>query len=188
MKGSCMLLMVFMAVTFMPLWQATANSSSDVEIVGFHIKDFTVVNGTVEVSFEIKSETPVESVVLSYINYEEKLVNVTLSLTEGNANNGLWSATVKPKVFEEKEGNEVTTSIKAEKLYIFLTNNEVIEKTLGALMLMKKTVETRIAIVFPWLLGIIEIAAAAGLASVLVILKKRKNKEKVKEENAIESS
>ncbi|MEM2995124.1 MAG: hypothetical protein QXI91_03795 [Candidatus Bathyarchaeia archaeon] len=171
----------------MPVWQATANASNNVEIIGFHIKDFTVVNGTAKVSFGIKSETPVENVVLSYINYEEKLVNATLSLTEGDANDGWWSATIKPKVFEEKEGNEVTTSIKAEKLYVFLTNNEVVEETIGPLILMKKTVETRIAIVFPWLLGIIEIAVATGLVFGLAVLKKRKNKEKVKEENAIES-
>jgi hypothetical protein len=181
MKRMWGILMFSLAITLMQVGQATVNAGDGVEIVGISTKDFTVVNGTVQISFQISSGTLVENVVLSYIDYEGKVVNTTLIPTEKNGEQW-WGATIKPKVFEEKEGDEATTSIRIEKLFVFLTDKTVVEKPIGTLTLIKKMVQTVTFIVVPWLL--LGIVWGAGFVSggVIVLVKRIRRKEKLERE------
>jgi len=108
---------------------ASSNADNEIEVMGSRFKNSIAVNGTAVIGFLLQPKTAVSNVVISYVGQQERLVNETMSLVEGNATYGWWEATIIPKVWEEKVGGETRYHVDAAtmKLYVFLPHavNEI---------------------------------------------------------------
>ena len=108
---------------------AFSNADNEIEVIGSSFKNSITVNGTAVIGFLLQSETAVSNVVFSYVDQQERLINETMNLIEGNATYGWWKSTIIPKVLEEKVGEETRYHIDATKmkLYVFLPHavNEI---------------------------------------------------------------
>jgi len=127
--GIVMLLLALLMSSMSVVTVASSNADNEIEVIGSRFKNSIAVNGTAVIGFLLQFKTAVSNVVVSYVGQQERLVNETMSLVEGNATYGWWEATIIPKVWEEKVGGETRYHIDAStmKLYVFLPHavNEI---------------------------------------------------------------
>jgi hypothetical protein len=117
---------LFVIISFILLANAAliaggASSTYDeIELIGSSFSNSIDVNGTAVIGFLLQSEETISNVVVSYLGLQERLVNETMSLVEGNETYGWWKTTIIPKVWTEKVDGELINHIDAVKLYVTL--------------------------------------------------------------------
>lgn len=97
-----------------------SSTNNEIELIGSRFRNSIDINGTAVIGFLFKSEGTVSNVVVSYVSQQERLVNETMSLVEGNGTYGWWEATIIPKVWTEEVEGTLTKHIEAVKLYVSL--------------------------------------------------------------------
>ena len=98
----------------------SSSTNNEIELIGSRFRNSIDVNGTAVIGFLLQSEGTVSNVVVSYVSQQERLVNETMSLVEGNGTYGWWEATIIPKVWTEEVEGTLTKHIEAVKLYVSL--------------------------------------------------------------------
>jgi len=102
----------------------SSSINNEIELIGSRFRNSIDVNGTAVIGFLLQSEGTVSNVVVSYVSQQvsqqERLVNETMSLVEGNGTYGWWEATIIPKVWTEEVEGTLTKHIEAVKLYVSL--------------------------------------------------------------------
>lgn len=128
-KFFCVIVAIVLLTNVVKVETASSNADGEIEVIGSSFKNSIAVDGTAVIGFLLQSKTAVLNVVVSYVDQQERLVNETMSLVEGNATYSWWKASIIPKVWEEKVGGETRYYIDAAtmKLYVFLPHavNEI---------------------------------------------------------------
>jgi hypothetical protein len=101
-----------------------ASQDVSVTIIGCNIKDYRVINGTMAVTFLLRSDVDIQRVIFRYKNEEGLLTNVTMSLIEGDRSYGWWEANpIRPRILE-RVNSEIKYHIDASTmlLYVFISD------------------------------------------------------------------
>lgn len=126
MHKSLLILLFIASLPYMVMFYvAPVSSDSEVRVAGFSFQDSIDINGPVVVKFQLIAKEPITSVVLSYVDINEKWVNTTMSLTEGDAENGWWEATILLRIHEEKTEMTLRYIPNPMQLYVTLPNKMI---------------------------------------------------------------